>query len=263
MGDTVYQKLRETLRRRVTPRRHSALLVALIVAFAVRPLIGELGIGPGVFSIAVLLLMLISLYAIQIDELVGEESALQAERKRGSVIAWSLFLVALAERVVAIFIPTHSLYLATSICWLLFFAFVTWTEIRSLLRHREITRETISLSVSVYLLIGLTWGIFYIVLYTVQPHSISLGSTPLSGSDPTSQIFATLLYFSMTTLATIGYGDITPISLQARYAAVAEGIAGQLYLAILVARLVGVYISQSMTSGGADRSNADERKISQ
>jgi hypothetical protein len=48
------------------------------------------------------------------------------------------------------------------------------------------------------------------------------------------------VYFSLTTLSTIGFGDITPVTLQARYAAVAEGITGQLYLAILVARLVGM-----------------------
>ena len=43
-------------------------------------------------------------------------------------------------------------------------------------------------------------------------------------------------YFSLTTLSTVGFGDITPVTLQARYAAVAEGITGQFYLAILVAR---------------------------
>jgi voltage-gated potassium channel len=51
--------------------------------------------------------------------------------------------------------------------------------------------------------------------------------------------------FSLTTLSTVGFGDITPLTLQARYAAVAEGITGQFYLAILVARLVGLQMSQS------------------
>ena len=53
-----------------------------------------------------------------------------------------------------------------------------------------------------------------------------------------------MAYFSLTTISTIGFGDITPLTLQARYAAVAEGIAGQFYLAILVARLVGLYMSR-------------------
>ncbi|MGA9912337.1 MAG: potassium channel family protein, partial [Paraburkholderia sp.] len=56
-----------------------------------------------------------------------------------------------------------------------------------------------------------------------------------------------LIYFSLTTLSTIGFGDITPVTLQARYVAVAEGITGQFYLAILVARLVGMQMTQSPT----------------
>jgi len=60
----------------------------------------------------------------------------------------------------------------------------------------------------------------------------------------THPIVNVLLYFSLTTLSTIGFGDITPITLQARYAAVAEGITGQFYLAVLVARLVAMQMSQ-------------------
>jgi hypothetical protein len=53
----------------------------------------------------------------------------------------------------------------------------------------------------------------------------------------------------LTTLSTIGFGDITPVSLQARYAAVAEGITGQLYFAILIARLVGLYMIRTADQG--------------
>ena len=103
------------------------------------------------------------------------------------------------------------------------------------------------MSISVYLLLGLTWGLLYIVLYYLQPQAFSFGSapTPISGQLAEQRVIPVLIYFSLTTLATIGYGDITPVTLQARYAAVAEGITGQFYLAILVARLVGMQMSQS------------------
>ena len=61
--------------------------------------------------------------------------------------------------------------------------------------------------------------------------------------DPSS-LLPILGYFSLITLSTVGYGDITPLTLQARFAAAAEGITGQFYLAILVARLVGMQMSQ-------------------
>jgi voltage-gated potassium channel len=63
--------------------------------------------------------------------------------------------------------------------------------------------------------------------------------------------FPIFIYFSLTTLSTIGFGDITPVTLKARYSAVAEGISGQFYLAILVARLVGMQMS------GAGRSEQE------
>jgi len=51
-------------------------------------------------------------------------------------------------------------------------------------------------------------------------------------------------YFSFITLTTVGYGDISPVTLQACYAALAEGVAGQFYLAILVARLVNMQLAR-------------------
>ena len=85
-------------------------------------------------------------------------------------------------------------------------------------------------------------GLFYIVLHDLQLNAFSFGA---AGPTSEQQTIPVLIYFSLTTLSTIGFGDITPLTLQARYAAVAEGITGQFYLAILVARLVGMQMSQS------------------
>ena len=117
-----------------------------------------------------------------------------------------------------------------------------------MLRQTRVTGETISTAISVYLLIGMTWGLLYIVLFQCQDAAFSFGpSADLSVVPSRSHhlVFPVLIYFSLTTLSTIGFGDITPLTLQARYAAVAEGITGQLYLAILVARLVGLHMAPS------------------
>jgi voltage-gated potassium channel len=245
--DSVLGNLREAIGHYLLPRRHTVMLAAIVMTLAVRPLLGDAGNGLVVFSIAMLTLMRVSLYTIQIDELIDERKILQAKRRRRSIIGWGLAVPAIADRLVVIFAPSHSLYLAGSIIWFLLFAFITWNELRGVLRQKRITRKTISLSISIYLMIGLTWGLFYIVLYEAQPHAFSLGSfgTPNSGTPTEQQVIPVLLYFSLTTLSTIGFGDILPVTLQARYAAVAEGISGQFYLAILVARLVGIYMSQT------------------
>jgi hypothetical protein len=69
-------------------RRHTALLIAIVVAFAVRPLIGDAGGGPIVFSLALLALMLVALYTVRVDELVGERDVLLAQRRRQSIVGW-------------------------------------------------------------------------------------------------------------------------------------------------------------------------------
>src|SRR5271167_3239815 len=238
---TPLRQLRDELHRRLAPHRHTALLVAIIAAFLVRPLIGDSGAGPIMFSAAMLVLLLLALYDINVDELVGDRETLLAQRRRRSIIAWTLGVPAIAQRFIVPFAPSHSLYLAGSILWLLLFALITWNELRAVLRQNEVTREVISMSVSTYLLLGLTCGLFYIVLHDLQPNAFSFGA---AGPTSEQQTIPVLIYFSLTTLSTIGFGDITPLTLQARYAAVAEGITGQFYLAILVARLVGMQMSQ-------------------
>ena len=133
-----------------------------------------------------------------------------------------------------------------SICWLLFFLFVTLSQIRSVLQQREVTGETISMAVSIYLLLGLTWLFLYAVIFQLHPDSFG-GLAVANSGHPVEvrHLFPVLGYFSLTTLSTIGFGDITPLTLQARYAAVAEGITGQFYMAVLVARLVGLQMSGS------------------
>jgi voltage-gated potassium channel len=233
---------RGAFRRHFLPRRHTILLGAIVLALAVRPLIGDSGLAPVVFSLALLAMLMVALLTIQVDDLQGERERLLVQRKRRNVTGWGLAVVAVAERLLILFAPTPRLYILGASCWLLFLAFVTWSQLRSVLKQRAVTSETISNAVSVYLLMGLTWGLLYVVIFLRHPEAFSFGA---SAPPEPQQVFPILIYFSLTTLSTIGFGDITPLSLPARYVAVAEGITGQFYLAILVARLVGMQMSQS------------------
>lgn len=233
-------------------RRHTALLLAIVVAFAIRPLIGDVGEAPIVFSLAMLALMLVALYTVHVDDLIGEREALLARRRRQSIIGWTLATLAIAERLTLIFSPSFKVFIAGAIGWLVFFSFVTWSQLRSLLIQRKVTGETISLSISVYLLLGMCWALLYILIFLRWPGAFSFAGSPELGAQLAAnpeRSFPIFIYFSLTTLSTIGFGDITPVTLKARYAAVAEGISGQFYLAILVARLVGMQMSGAGRSG--------------
>ena len=120
----------------------------------------------------------------------------------------------------------------------LLFFYTTITIFMHLLKSREVTSEILFASVCVYLLIGLTWAALYVFIDLIYPHSFIDVGDNLAITAPR------FLFFSYITLTTVGYGTMTPVSDPARSLALLEAIIGQLYLAILVARLVGLHISK-------------------
>ena len=103
-----------------------------------------------------------------------------------------------------------------------------------------ITAETIKGGISVYFLIGFLWSFLYLFLLFLDPEAISFPVRNLEYSDIT--------YFSFTTLTTLGYGDATPVSWMARNLTILESTTGQIYLTVLIARLVGLHIAAKSAS---------------
>jgi hypothetical protein len=93
-----------------------------------------------------------------------------------------------------------------------------------------------------YLVMGLLWSFIYTLLFAVDPESIRLASV-VHSEEGGRNVFSEMYYFSFVTLTTLGYGDILPVSRLARSLATMEAIVGQLYLAVVVASLVGIQIS--------------------
>ncbi|MEQ9619829.1 MAG: ion channel [Deltaproteobacteria bacterium] len=121
----------------------------------------------------------------------------------------------------------------------LLFLYTTYRIFMHLIRSREVTTEILFAAVCVYLLIGLSWTAIYILLDFLYPGSFvdiqgqAVSDAPL------------YLFFSYVSLTTVGYGNIIPATDHARSLAMIEAIMGQLYLTIMVARLVGLHISKS------------------
>ena len=109
-----------------------------------------------------------------------------------------------------------------------------------------VTADTIQGGIAVYFLSGLLWALFYQILIYFDPEALSL---PVHISGEISEI----VYFSFITLTTLGYGDITPVSWMARNLTLLEAVWGQIYLAVLVAHLVGLHLSGNNKS---DHGNA-------
>jgi voltage-gated potassium channel Kch len=94
-------------------------------------------------------------------------------------------------------------------------------------------------AVCIFLLLALCWAILYQFLYVLNPDAFSgIASTP-------GQIdFPRFVYFSLVTLTTLGYGDIAPATPLAGILASLEAVVGAFYIAILVAALVGDFMTR-------------------
>lgn len=125
-----------------------------------------------------------------------------------------------------------------------FFAITLGAILASILGAKEVTTDVIFGSIAAYLLFGVVLALCYHAVNVLDPgNAISTISEGMTAETRHSQ-FSDHLYFSYVTLTSVGYGDITPVGPVARNLAIFEGIFGQLYVAILIARLVSIHISQ-------------------
>ena len=103
-------------------------------------------------------------------------------------------------------------------------------------RRGTVTWGRVQGGVATYLLIGLAWTSAYRLMELVRPGSFHFTIAPTDRSD----LNAKLLYFSFSTLTTVGFGDVTPLEPFARSLAIAEAVVGQLFPAILIGALVAM-----------------------
>jgi hypothetical protein len=122
--------------------------------------------------------------------------------------------------------------------------------IKALFQQRRITGDMICASLCAYLLIGVCWAFVYSLVEMFQPGSFNISD---AHKDVTTALNVTgehagfAVYYSFVTLSTLGYGDVIPVKAMARVCSYSEAVFGQIYLAVLVARLVGLHISQTLT----------------
>ncbi|VGO21144.1 ion channel [Pontiella sulfatireligans] len=104
---------------------------------------------------------------------------------------------------------------------------------RHVLDRSPVTVDKVCGALSAYFLMGFTWAVGFTLFHHINPASFNV---PIEGPET----WAT--YFSFTTLATLGYGDITPQTVPARAYAIMEAVTGQIFLAVIVARLIALQI---------------------
>lgn len=220
----------DTQNQRILPAyRHAYLLGSLLLFFFVRPFLGD---RLGVWLVDGLLLV----------TLVASAYAVKAQRWTLALL-WCLCVACATLRLV-LGLTQDNLTVAYSFlgCYSLFCIIVVACLVRLLLRARQaINADTLCAALSGYLLLGLLWTYAFAVLELAAPGSFSFGVEDLD----VSAKFERLAGFSLTTLTTLGYGNVAPTNPRSDALATLEAIIGQGYLAIVIARLVALQLMQS------------------
>ncbi|KPK17219.1 MAG: hypothetical protein AMJ62_01780 [Myxococcales bacterium SG8_38] len=205
----------------------AALLVGLLVLIVVSPSVQVKG-AEVVIELIFDLILLAGVYAVRASRhrwTFGALTAITLAIRWGEIL-WG-------DR------QYDPLYLGLTVAWL---AYATWIVVGQLFQRRDVSIDTIFGAITAYLLIAVAFMELYSLIELQRPGSFA---GLADATEPNrQQMGGTMLYFSLVCLTTMGFGDIVPASNLARPLAALEGVIGQLYLAIMIARLVGLHISR-------------------
>ncbi len=214
------------------PSKFQGLLYAMLISFLLQPFVPEGRLREALVTVVTSLVLIVSIYAI-------------SDEKRKYVIT-SIVLVIPALIIAALYsITGDAEFLVVSyISKIVFLLYVSYVSLRHVLTAERVSEDTIFGSICVYLLLGLTWAHIYSLIEHVNPGSYLGLAQDYAHSEFATNILRDFIYHSFTTLTTVGYGDIVPVSMLARTFNILEAIIGQVYMTVLVARIIGLYIKQ-------------------
>jgi hypothetical protein len=215
---------------------YTGLLFALLGAFALFPLLGEAPWARLVLSITLMLMMASALFAIQSHRRVFVMGLGLAVANAAAMVLAYVFAVEWAE-------PVNT---GLSFLFLILLTVVIFSDV---MRAEVVDLNTVFGACCVYLMLGMIWSGVYELIEYFQPGSFTLGGAQRGTVSRADSSSSELFYYSFITMTTVGYGDVTPVSAAARAFAALHGLVGQLYIAIVVARLVGLEVANRMQGG--------------
>ena len=219
--------------------RYTALLIVIVAMMLVLPLIARDELALFAMKVAVSIILVFGIY-------VGRRL------RRDLIVGAALGIPVLVGRWLPQYSTDIRMFLAIDILTAAFLLYITIIILSQVLSARRVTLDTIAGAMCSYCLIGLAWAFVYRGMFVINPHAFvfAAGSFHIfennSRSEPQLMNFA---YYSFATLTTTGFGDVTPAVGVSRAISVLEAVAGQFFLAILIARLVSLEIIHSMNRG--------------
>ena len=211
------------------------LTIALFVFTLVFPFLSQTRLSTVLMDVAMTAVLVFSVFAT-------------CKRAAAAVAAIALALPAAGLSWASNFMALpHGASMAKDLSCAVFLGFVIVYMTYAITIQPRVTFDTVCGAVCVYLLIGLAWTFLYLALERSNPGAFLFNAKTAGGFNSfegSVDLFCELDYFSYVTLTTVGFGDITPVAKPARMLAATEAIVGQLFQTVLLARFVGIYISQ-------------------
>lgn len=150
-----------------------------------------------------------------------------------------LVAIAVLANFILLIIPDKLFGVISFIISAITFTFATGVLIKHIAVNKNVTVAVVIQAISGYLLIGIIGVLLNSILLAFDENAISLS---ISGSR-----FSSIVYYSYITLTTIGYGEIVPLSVIARTISIFIGVCGQMYLTVIIALIIGKYLSLNLT----------------
>jgi len=210
--------------------RYGFLFYSLLLTLIATPVVKTFGLSSE-------LLLLQALVGVNLLAAI-----LPLETKKNRWVLPVILVVAIILRAESLRVGHVTLSTASLMLWTGIALYAAFGALRLVLRASAVTVEHLYAALSAYLLAGLFLGVLYWGLEDLRPGSIMVAGAGLS---PQSFGLTQGIYFSFITLATVGYGDIVPGNDVVRGLAIVEAIAGQFYLAVMIARLVSLYMREA------------------
>ena len=189
--------------------------------------------------------------------LVGVATTIAMAASRANAWAVRLSWIAPIVILVTVLIPIESVVITRALAVALIFMLLStpWVILRRIGSHEQITATTMWGAIAAYLALGMAFSMLYTVMFQQDPTAFT---------NVNDESLGNFNYFSFVTMTTLGYGDITPIGDVARAAVIFQTLLGQIYLVVVVARVVSMLGRPAKPNGplveglDLDRSTGEE-----
>ena len=204
--------------------KYSHLLFVLLLVFLAFPFLEDIKSEISLISLVCFLVVMFSLRALKMEtRFFAFFIAFGVIAMFFDVLFWYQGNFVLKKAGLMVSLVLYVIFLVSAMVFM----------IKRIFSSATVTGDTIRMGISLYLLMGFLWTLFYYLILELDPNAFYY-------MEPRNDMY--LMYYSFTTLTTVGYGDIFPINRFAMSLSNLEAIAGQMYMGIFVARLIGLQV---------------------